>query len=148
MRKTILAMVAMALMTINANAQDEQRRPERRFNKEEMVQHRVDGMAKELGLDSLQKASLAKLYAKYDDKMGFRMPPRRPEGAPKDSMEMKRPSEEEMKKMHEEMQKSREEFTAELKKILTTEQYTKYEELEKKHARRGGPRPDGPRDRR
>lgn len=140
-------MVAVALMTVNTNAQDTQKRPERKFNKEEMVQRRAESMAKELGLDSLQKASVVQLLSKHSDRPDFRRPPRRPDGERKDSVERKRPSEEEMKKMQETMQKEREEFNAGLKKILTTEQFAKYEELEKQRANRGG-RPAGPRGRR
>ena len=148
MRKIVLAMVAAALMTVNANAQDAQKRPGKKFNKEEMVQRRAEGMVKELGLDSLQKASLVQLLSKYSDRPDFRRPPRRPDGERKDSVERKRPSEEEMKKMHGTMQKEREEFNAGLKKILTTEQFAKYEELEKQRANRGGGRSAGPRGRR
>lgn len=155
MRKTILALAAMMAFATGINAQEQQERPERPpFNKEEMMKLRVDGMAKDLGLDDAQKTSLQKLFEKYSDMRDFRMPPRRPAGAPNDSMEMKRPpkeemkrpSEEEMKKMHEEMKKQREEFNAELKKILTSEQYTKYQELEKQRAKRFGDRRGGRKD--
>ncbi len=146
MKKTILAIVALFAFAIGVSAQEQQgepKRPEGKFNKEEMVKHRVEGMVKELGLDDAQKTKLQKLFEKQASKKGFGMPPRKPEGAPKDTVGMKRPSEKDMQKMREEMEKERAEFNAELKKILTSEQYTKYEELEKQRSKRGGGRRGG-----
>lgn len=161
MKTLILAVAAVFTMSANAFAQETNtqttQQEHKRFDQTEMIQKQTDRMAKQLGLDDTQKAAVLKLNNEYAGKMhrGMGMEPRK-RFERNDTAKMERPSEDQMKqmraKMEEErkqMEESRTAYNAELKKILTDEQYTKYEEHEKlmmqRGGKRGGMRGPGPR---
>ena len=112
MKKFVLAALAM-VFSVTLFAQAPQRGERREFKPEEMATRMADGMKKELNLNDEQYKSVYNLYLKRD-------------------REARR----------EEMKKQQEAMNAELKKVLTKEQYTKYEEMLKKQQRQrqGGPR--------
>ncbi len=157
-------MVAIAMMATTAMAQDNQGpRPERKIDKAEMVKMRTERMAKEYGLDASQQEKLLVLNTEYADKMPMRgqRGPRggrpggpRPEkvdgttgATPQNNAQMEKPespSREQMEARRNEMRANREAYNGELKKILTPEQFAKYEAAEKQRmerGHRGGPRP-------
>ena len=166
MKKAVLTMVALVMMGGAAIAQDEQKKDndKRMPNKTEMIQRRTDMMVNRYGLNDKQKEKLQKLNTEYTDKlggpgMGMRRgghgghgmghgmrPGQRPEaGGNAPSREGKRPemSEEQraqMKQQMEQMRKNREAYGAELKKIMTEEQYKKFQDDEQQNRGRGGMR--------
>jgi hypothetical protein len=126
MKKIIFAAVAL-IFSVSMFAQGPQRRE---FKPEDMATRMADGMKKELSLNDKQYKSVFKLYLKQGEEMKAR---REKEQGQQIDREARR----------EEMKKSQEAMNAELKKILTAEQYTKYEEMLKKQQQRqhqGGPR--------
>lgn len=160
----MITLVAAALVSSAALAQDkkEGQRPEKKFDKTEMVKHRTDETVKRYSLNSKQAAQLLELNTKYADKMGPRRggphghhghhgagrPPKdggkdmkgqRPE-PPKDG---KRPelTEEQKQKMdarRKEMDATMKAYDTELQKILTPDQYKSYKaDMEKHRPTRG-----------
>ena len=143
MKKILFAAVAL-IFSVSMFAQAPQRGERREFKPEEMATRMADGMKKELNLNDEQYKSVYNLYLKR----GEEMKARRDKG--QQGQQVNREA------RREEMKKNQEAMNAELKKILTPEQYTKYEEMLKKqqqHRGQGGPRgPQGrqgmpPRDR-
>lgn len=156
-------MVAAVVMSSSAIAQNEQKKDNnmKRPDKTEMIQHRTDMMVNRYGLNDKQKAKLLKLNTEYADKMGGPgmgmhrggrgMRPgmgrgQNPEmGGDAKNKDGKRPemTEEQRAKMKQEMEqmrKNREQYGAELKKIMTDEQYKKFQEDEQQNRNRGGMR--------
>ena len=143
MKKILFAAVAL-IFSVSMFAQAPQRGERREFKPEEMATRMADGMKKELNLNDEQYKSVYNLYLKR----GEEMKARRDKGQQGQQVDREA--------RREEMKKNQEAMNAELKKILTPEQYTKYEEMLKKQQQRrghGGPRgPQGrqgmtPRDR-
>lgn len=143
MKKILFAAVAL-IFSVSMFAQAPQRGERREFKPEEMATRMADGMKKELNLNDEQYKSVYNLYLKR----GEEMKARRDKGQQGQQVDREA--------RREEMKKNLEAMNAELKKILTPEQYTKYEEMLKKqqqHRGQGGPRgPQGrqgmpPRDR-
>ena len=127
MKKIIFAAVTL-LFSVSLFAQGPQRRE---FKPEDMATRMADGMKKELSLNDKQYKSVYDLYLKR----GEEMKARREKGQQGQQVDREA--------RREEMKKSQEAMNAELKKILTAEQYTKYEEMLKKQRQRqrqGGPR--------
>lgn len=130
MKKLLLAAVAL-MFSVSMFAQQPQRGERREFKPEEMATRMADGMKKELNLNDEQYKSVYNLYLKR----GEEMKARRDKG--QQGQQVNREA------RREEMKKNQEAMNAELKKILTAEQYTKYEEILKKQQQRqrqGGPR--------
>lgn len=130
MKKLLLAAVAL-MFSVSMFAQQPQRGERREFKPEEMATRMADGMKKELNLNNEQYKSVYNLYLKR----GEEMKARRDKG--QQGQQVSREA------RREEMKKNQEAMNAELKKILTAEQYTKYEEMLKKQQQRqhqGGPR--------
>ncbi len=128
MKKILFAAVAL-IFSVSMFAQAPQRGERREFKPEEMATRMADGMKKELNLNDEQYKSVYNLYLKR----GEEMKARRDKG--QQGQQVNREA------RREEMKKSQEAMNAELKKILTAEQYTKYEEmLKKQRQRQGGPR--------
>ena len=128
MKKLLLAAVAL-IFSVSMFAQQPQRGVRREFKPEEMATRMADGMKKELNLNDEQYKSVYNLYLKR----GEEMKARRDKG--QQGQQVSREA------RREEMKKNQEAMNAELKKILTAEQYTKYEEmLKKQRQRQGGPR--------
>ena len=160
MKRIVMTMVAAVLMTSAALAQDKKdgNRPEKKFDKTEMVKHRTAEVVKKYSLNDKQAKELQALNEKYADKMGPGpkghhhghpgMRPGRPghdQEADRQAMKPERRPEltaeqkEKMKAAREEHEKVREAYDAELQKIMTVEQYTQYKaDMEKR--RHGGPR--------
>ena len=128
MKKILFAAVAL-IFSVSMFAQQPQRGERREFKPEEMATRMADGMKKELNLNDEQYKSVYNLYLKR----GEEMKARRDKGL--QGQQVNREA------RREEMKKSQETMNTELKKILTAEQYTKYEEmLKKQRQRQGGPR--------
>lgn len=144
MKKVVLALVALFVFTVNGNSQVPQVRQNRQFSKEEMVQRRTDRLAQDLGLNENQKASLLKLNTDFADKLGNTMRPRMGRGEAQKGLENTvKPNEQEVQKMRDEIKTNREKYNAELKKILTSEQYAKYEQQQKDRMKQFGDRQRG-----
>ena len=127
MKKIIFAAVAL-LFSVSMFAQGPQRRE---FKPEDMATRVTDGLKKALDLNEKQYKSVYKLYLKRSEEMKAR----------RDNGQQDQQVDREARR--EEMKKNQEAMNAELKKILTAEQYTKYEEMLKKQQQRqrqGGPR--------
>lgn len=130
MKKFVLAALAM-VFSVTLFAQGPQRGERREFKPEEMATRVADGMKKELDLNDEQYKSVYNLYLKR----GEEMKARREKG--------QQPQQVDREARREEMKKQQEAMNAELKKVLTKEQYAKYEEMQKKQQQRqrqGGPR--------
>ena len=130
MKKLLFTAVAL-MFSVSMFAQQPQRGERREFKPEEMATRMADGMKKELNLNDEQYKSVYNLYLKR----GEEMKARRDKG--QQGQQVSREA------RREEMKKNQEAMNAELKKILTAEQYTKYEEMLKKQQQRqrqGGPR--------
>ncbi len=164
MKKTILAIAAALMMSVNMTAQEntaENKNERQRPDMTEMVKHRTDETAKKYGLNEEQTAKLLELNTKYMGQMGPRrggmregrgMRPdsmrhqrQRPEGEMKEGQRPNaRP---EMRGQHPERRGDRqgfrrnmEEYNNELKKIMTEEQYKAYQEDMEKRMKEGSRR--------
>lgn len=131
MRKLVIAAVAL-IFSAGMFAQQPQREQHREFKPEAMATRMADDMKKELSLTDEQYKSVYDLYLKRAEEMKARR-------------EKKDNTQQTQQGRREEMRKQQEAMNAELKKILTAEQYTKYEEAIKKMQQRqrqgqGGPR--------
>lgn len=162
MKKIVIALTAVLMMSTAAMAQDGQRRERRQMDRTEMIKQRTDNTVQKYGLDEKQAKELLALNTEYADKMGPGMGMRggrggfgrgngngpRPEGGdtlqrrqrPQNAPEGGRPN-------FEEMRKNMEEYNAKLQKIMTPEQYKAYQEDMEK-MRQQGPRGQGQRPRR
>lgn len=134
MKKLCLAAIAVAF-SVCTFAQAPKHGERREFKPEEMATRMADGMKKELGLNDEQYKSVYDLYLKRGEEMKAR----------RDKDQPGQQADREARRA--EMQKQQEATNAELKKILTPEQYTKYEELQQqkkqdqqKRHKQGGPR--------
>lgn len=163
MKKIVLALIAAVTINVHVQAQDNSKvqKEGKRPDKTEMVKHHTERMVKEYGLSDKQAKKLLTLNTKYADKMkpmrhghpkGPRpeegnqadtkkvdgnKPPQKPQGETRPEGQGKRPTEAEMKQM----KADRDAYNAELKKIMTDEQYKKYQDNEKKrHQHKHGPK--------
>lgn len=153
MKKIVLAIAALFVMSASTMAQDEQQKEARqRPSQTEMIQQRTDETVKQLGLNQEQAKKLLELNTKYADKIGFRRGGMRPgrnggprfvRGERRDST-MRAPRQpreganpQDMQKMREEARKAMEAYTTELKAILTEEQFTTYQSEMQKRFQRG-----------
>lgn len=130
MKKFILAAFAL-MFSVSMFAQQPQRGERREFKPEEMATRQAEHMKKELSLDDKQYKSVHALFLKRNEEMKAQFANRHQEGQQVDR-ETRRA----------EMTKKQEAMDSELKKILTSEQYTKYKEMQKKEQerrRQGGP---------
>ena len=146
MKKIVMALVAAITMSATAVAQDENQHKQERTqpNREEMLKQRTEETVKAYGLNETQAAQLLELNRQFADKMGPMGGPRqwggrdghRPQMSRGDKQsgdsvkageQRQRPSREEMEKRREEMKKNQEAYSAELKKIMTEEQYKAYQ---------------------
>jgi CHASE1-domain containing sensor protein len=130
MKKFILAAFAL-MVSVSMFAQQPQRGERREFKPEEMATRQAEYMKKELSLDDKQYKSVHALFLKRNEEMKAQFANRQ-EGQQVDR-ETRRA----------EMIKKQDAMDTELKKILTSEQYAKYKEMQKKEQERrkqGGPR--------
>lgn len=149
MKKLMMTMVAALMLTATAMAQENNgRREGRNFDPAEMAKSQTERMVQEYGLNEAQQAKLLELNTQYAGKMrmGGRGGQRGGQrfGGPQGGNQQggmqqgERPSREQMEARMKEMQANREAYNAELKKILTEEQFSKYEEAEKQRMERFG----------
>ena len=151
MKQIVITIVAAVMFSSTAMAQDQ----EKGKKKEEMIKHRTEMMVKDYNLDDKQAKQLLELNTKYADKMRPRHHgphgrhhgmkgerPEPPKGECQDSpksdkkCERQKPSKEEMQAKHKERMESWNTYNAELQKILTPDQYKKYQtDMEKRHKR-------------
>ena len=155
MKKIFVTMMAALLVSTSAMAQEQQenqQRPERKFDKTEMIKHRTDETVSRYKLSDKQAKQLLELNTKYADKMGPRGPRRhghhgagRPPMPPKDDKAQRPEPPKDDSKMQErrkEMEATMKAYDAELKKIMTDDQYKSYQADQKKMREKG---PRGPR---
>lgn len=153
MKKIVLTLVAVMAMGMSAVAQDslQTKRERKQFNPMEMVNHRTDRMVKAYGLNEEQATRLKALNLKYaetmrpqhgmhDRKNGNGMPGRK---GFRPDMNGKRPQQPAMNdSVRQAMRKNFEAYDAELKSIMTEEQFKSYTADREKMMNRG---PRGPR---
>lgn len=168
MKKAIMALATTILISTSAMAQNENgQRPQRNFDKTEMVKRQTERMVSEYGLDKNQAEKLLQLNTSYADKMprmggqrGGRRGGPRPEAGQRNrtdgntgatqqanpnQQQRERPSKEQMEARMKEMKANQEAYNGELKKIMTDEQYAKYEanmkqRMQRPQGGRGGQR--------
>ena len=135
MKKFILAAFAL-VFSMSIFAQQPQRGERREFKPEEMATFQADRMKKELDLNEEQYKALYNFYLKRNEEMK------------KERAKFQEGQQIDREALRAEMVKRQEAQNAEFKKILTPEQYKKYEEMQKREQerrRQGGPgAPRGP----
>ncbi|MBO7266955.1 MAG: DUF4890 domain-containing protein [Bacteroidaceae bacterium] len=135
MKKFILAAFAL-VFSMSIFAQQPQRGERREFKPEEMATFQADRMKKELDLNEEQYKALYNFYLKRGEEMK------------KERAKFQEGQQIDREALRAEMVKRQEAQNAEFKKILTPEQYKKYEEMQKREQerrRQGGPgAPRGP----
>lgn len=140
MKKYLLAFVlCFSLSAACVMAQDNNGR--KKLDKSEIIQKRTDRMVEKYGLDEKQAKDLLELNTQYADKMfmGGRVGPMKGmrRDRAKDSVLVKeRPSKEQIEAMMKTMNETREAYNNGLKKIMTDDQFSKYEEDQKKMMQR------------
>ena len=159
----MMAITAALVFSMSAMAQEGQR-PQGKFDKVEMVKNRTEQVVSKYGLNEQQAQQLLELNNKYADKMmparGFRpegrngrdrmrpnrpdslqrpQKPERPEG--NDTIRKHRPMNQGRQAMGD-MRQTMEAYNAELKNILTEEQFKAYQsDMQSRMQQRGrGPR--------
>ena len=166
MKKLFLTAFAAIAISTMAFAQNNQQQFGQRPDDTEMAQKQTQNMVKTYGLDEKQEKKLLKLNQKYAGKMGpgAGMPGPGPqmkpgEGPQKDQNGNNRPphpdsnfngsdnqqqfqrpdngGREDFEKRMQEGKKNMEAYQKQLKKIMTTDQYTRYESDMKKNMKRG-----------
>ena len=95
----------------------------RAFDPSKMAEMRTEQMTKELSLNDMQKAAVLSLNKEFFSNMQAQGAKVRPEGSEKQDRA-------EMRKMFKQMQAMRADFNGRLQKILTPEQYQKYQKNE------------------
>lgn len=153
MKKILMTMAALLSMTA-AMAQQSDNTTERKAPQPPTAEEVTNRMAQSLGLSDDQKAKLLKLNTEYQDVLGGRggmgRGPRgpRPDGQtgatekqPQKRERGERPqlSDEQKQQMAARMEKRRK-YDAELKKILTDEQYKTFQQNNQRRFGRGGGR--------
>lgn len=122
--KKIVMMMAALMLTATMSAQPDPSQKPKEMTPAERVQMKTDKMTKRYGLTDKQAKKVQKLNEKYQGKFapghkkfreGMTNPPRRPDKA-----------------QMEQMKKDHEAYNAELKGIMTAEQYQKYQADAKK----------------
>jgi len=162
MKKTFLAIAAAVMMSANMMAQDQQQTPQAppQMDKEAMIKQRTEQVVKDYGMNEEQAGKLLALNTEFFDKMpmmgmgrgGFRGGQRgqRPQMGQGERPQGEHRQGDRPRMSREEMQKQMEAYNAELKKIMTEEQYAKYQEDQQKRMQRmrqgrpGGQRPQRP----
>lgn len=130
MKRTLLTIMVM-IFAVSLFAQATQRGGHREFRPEEMAARQADNLKKELALTDPQYKTIYDLYLKRGEEMKARR-------EKKDAgQQMSREA------RQEEMKKSQEAMDAELKKVLTPDQYAKYtkwQKVQQERRRQGGTR--------
>ena len=122
MKKVALALIAVFALSIASMAQD---RGSRNFDPKERAKRQTEELTEQLGLNKDQQKKVGELNEKYSEKMTAMFEDMRGGGGDREAM-------------REKMTKLRDEQNKEMKKILTDDQYKKYEKyLEERRSRRG-----------
>ena len=124
------------------------------MDRTEMVKNQTDRMVKEYGLNDEQAAKLLELNTSFADKMPRMRGGQRPGGGQRGGMRQRntdgntgataqgerqgRPSREEMEARMKEMRANQDAYQGELKKIMTEEQFAKYQEDIQRRTQFGG----------
>ncbi len=149
MKKIIMTIAAAVLVASASMAQDDNKqgkRPERKFDKTEMIKKRTEDVATKYKLNEAQTKQLLELNTKYADQMGPRrggqhhgrpgMRPRR-DGGQQDARPEQPRDDSKRDEMRKQRQAQMEAYEAELQKIMTEEQYKAYKEDMQKRGPRG-----------
>ena len=164
MKKLVMAVTAALVFSMSAMAQDGQR-PQRNFDQAEMVKNRTEQVVSKYGLNEQQAQQLLELNKKYADKMmparGFRSDgrggrarmrpnrpdslqrpqrPERPEGNDSIGRE-RRPRMQGGRQGQGDMRQTMEAYNAELKGIMTEEQFKAYQADQQNRMRQRGRSP-------
>lgn len=127
MKKIVLVAILM-VMTIGANAQDDNGRRQRpQMDRQQMMEFRMERMSKELSLTTEQQAKIKEILNEEMKDMPERGEMKQGERPSKEAMEQ-------MRAKHEETNKK-------IEDLLNDEQKAKYKEM---NSRRGGPGQRGP----
>jgi protein CpxP len=122
MKKTGLVLLALLAFTVVTVAQN---RGSGNFDPKEMAKRQTEQLTEELDLNKDQQKKVLELNEKYSEKMSAMFQDMRSGGGDREAM-------------REKMGKMREEQNKEMKKLLTEDQYKKYEKyLEERRSRRG-----------
>ena len=148
MKRLVMAIMAGMMMTATCFAQnnDAQQRPQR-MDKNEMIKMRTDRMVSEYGTNFADKLPYMGgprqmgQRGRNGNGRGMRQGQNADGNSGASEQVRQRPSREEMEARMKEMRENMDAYNAELKKILTEEQFKKYQENSSR--RMGGPRPGG-----
>lgn len=128
----MLAVLMMSITTMNAQNKDGDK-PQTRMDRSEMVQRRTDRMVSRYGLNQDQAKQLLELNKEFDMKFapmgGRNMGHRGQRGGMRDSVN--RPTPEQAEAWAKKGRGNMEDYQQKLKKIMTDEQYSKYEQAQK-----------------
>ena len=152
MKKLMMTMAAVVLMSASATAQNDKqgKHPEKKFDKTEMVKKRTDEMVKRYQLNDKQAKQLLDLNTKYADKMRPHGGPHHhgpkggPDRPPKDGKDVKGqrpepPKDGDHKAHRQQMEETMKAYDAELQKIMTPDQFKAYQTDMQKHREHHGP---------
>lgn len=137
MKKLLMMMVAALTMALTAHAQSKEgeQGEGQHKNRAEMVQKHTNRMVERYGLNDEQAKQLLKLNETYQGKFMGSRPGRGMHQHGKEQCDSckhadkpQRPSKEQAEAMMKKMKEQREAYKAEVKKIMTAEQFAKYEE--------------------
>lgn len=135
-----MVLTVALMMSATAFAQNENNPERRQMNKTEMVKNRTDRFAKRYALNDDQVKKLLKLNEQYADKIMFNRGNRRGFNRQEMTDEMRK----QMQERFAEMRKAQKAYDAELKQILTEEQYTNYQNDRTKMMQNRGQRHGNP----
>ena len=151
MKKMMMTLLAAVMVSTAAVAQnkDDNKSPQDNNRKQEMVKHRTDRLVKDYQLNDQQARQLLELNTKYADKMRPHHPRhhgphgmkgQRPE-PPKGDVKGERPEppKGDRQDRRKEMDETTKAYEAELQKIMTPEQFKKYQ-ADMQQRRDKGPR--------
>ena len=151
MKKMMMTLLAAVVVSTAAVAQnkDDNKSPQDNNRKQEMVKHRTDRLVKDYQLNDQQARQLLELNTKYADKMRPHHPrhhgphgmkgqrPEPPKGDKKG--ERPEPPKGDRQDRRREMDETMKAYEAELQKIMTPEQFKKYQ-ADMQQRRDKGPR--------
>ena len=151
MKKMMMTLLAAVVVSTAAVAQnkDDNKSPQDNNRKQEMVKHRTDRLVKDYQLNDQQARQLLELNTKYADKMRPHHPrhhgphgmkgqrPEPPKGDKKG--ERPEPPKGDRQDRRKEMDETMKAYEAELQKIMTPEQFKKYQ-ADMQQRRDKGPR--------
>ena len=139
MKKMMMTLLAAVMVSTAAVAQnkDDNKSPQDNNRKQEMVKHRTDRLVKDYQLNDQQARQLLELNTKYADKMR----PHHPRHHGPHGMKGQRPEppKGDRQDRRKEMDETMKAYEAELQKIMTPEQFKKYQ-ADMQQRRDKGPR--------